>query len=595
MNETAGERISLTVDMTGFVSVLRDTFQSEHVHLRELIQNCLEAVNMAIEGAHIEKGSIRIDSDYSKHTLTITDNGIGMSKQDLEKYLSRVFLSGFRNFSGDTLGIGRFGFGFFSVFIVADRVDVISKSHVDSDEVWGWSLDKNDGCILLSRLEPELLSSPGTIVSLTINRNHFFGLQSEYIIDQIQKTFLYSMCPIFVNGFPVGLSTRSGWTGLFRDNKRLTMSGEDIRQKFNWKEAAIWVASFREDNGGWLAIVPTSEFPPPLSIYRRGIHIVNDKIIPSPFDRLFTGLIDVDNLNIKPDRETLIRDSEFVTVEQHIVSEIRRILADLADAHPQVMRAVFAAYRNELGRAILGDKDLRKAIGLYYPVTLAYRSYADEAQEGQAVIDVISADSVDEASKYRPLFWTDNPTADTPLVDRCIHLGFTPIVIASQIEADLLQKVCADHEIAFHHVVFQYAEDMRNRTEETPQLDELFRNIVSRNWEIICSRDIDGRYPLRIIPSYIERQKSNNDHVYTDTLFVNLSNRIVNGLTSGVYSNPERVARILFFIAECTSNQERESYDKVEALTSEVIALLEESNNGPMSDTLSGIIYYQPS
>jgi molecular chaperone HtpG len=126
--------LPLSVDLASFIPVMRSLFQSEHVYIRELIQNALEAMNQTASGT-VTPSAIRISTDMRRRLLEISDAGIGMTRQQMENDLTRIFSTGWPKLDGSSLGIGQFGFGFFSSFLAAQQVDVVSRSRRTPKEI----------------------------------------------------------------------------------------------------------------------------------------------------------------------------------------------------------------------------------------------------------------------------------------------------------------------------------------------------------------------------------------------------------------------------------------------------------------------------
>merc|ERR1719399_482914 len=121
--------------------IINSLYSDKDIFLRELVSNASDAcdkkrfLSLTDDQSGGYEGRIRLVGDKEKNTLTIEDNGIGMSRKDLQENLGRIAQSGTKKFT-EALGagsdatnlIGQFGVGFYSAFLVADKVTVITKS-----------------------------------------------------------------------------------------------------------------------------------------------------------------------------------------------------------------------------------------------------------------------------------------------------------------------------------------------------------------------------------------------------------------------------------------------------------------------------------
>ena len=134
--------------------IIKKFLYSDHeIFLRELISNAVDATQklrtMATVGDYkgvIGDTTIRVSVDKKKKTIKVSDSGIGMTKEELDKYLNQIafssandFLDKYKDQSGAI--IGHFGLGFYSSFMVSDKVEVITKSYQDGAQAVKWSCD----------------------------------------------------------------------------------------------------------------------------------------------------------------------------------------------------------------------------------------------------------------------------------------------------------------------------------------------------------------------------------------------------------------------------------------------------------------------
>src|ERR1700720_4687385 len=155
--------------------IVHSLYSHPEIFLRELISNSSDALDKlrylaltddtykALVGNGIDSPRIDLELNEANKTLTISDTGIGMNEEDLASHLGTIARSGTKNFlsqlSGDAKKdsnlIGQFGVGFYSAFMVADRVEVVSRK-AGEDKAWRWISDGKSGF----DLEPAERSSP---------------------------------------------------------------------------------------------------------------------------------------------------------------------------------------------------------------------------------------------------------------------------------------------------------------------------------------------------------------------------------------------------------------------------------------------------
>lgn len=184
----------IKVDVENIFPLIKKFLYSDHeIFLRELVSNATDATlklrHLVSKGeSKSEYGNpiIEIKIDKEAKTLHVIDQGLGMSEEEVEKYINQVAFSGAEEFlnkykdSKDSGIIGHFGLGFYSAFMVADKVDIITKSHADTPAV-KWSCDGSPEYTL----EPAEKTDRGTEIVLHINA------ESEEFLDEARiKTLL---------------------------------------------------------------------------------------------------------------------------------------------------------------------------------------------------------------------------------------------------------------------------------------------------------------------------------------------------------------------------------------------------------------------
>jgi molecular chaperone HtpG len=193
--------------------VVNSLYSNKEIFLRELISNASDALDKlrfrALTETHlIAEGTtlgVRLEPDKARQTLTLSDNGVGMSKDELQKNLGTIAKSGTREFlarleaaqKSDVSQIGQFGVGFYSSFLVADRVEVVSRA-AGTEDAWRWSSD-GEGTF---RLEPATRAEQGTSVVLHLKSEHVGYLEGWELERLVREYSDYLSWPIELKSEP---------------------------------------------------------------------------------------------------------------------------------------------------------------------------------------------------------------------------------------------------------------------------------------------------------------------------------------------------------------------------------------------------------
>jgi molecular chaperone HtpG len=198
---------NIRVQTENIFPIIKKFLYSEHdIFLRELVSNAVDATQKlktlsSIGEAKGELGELRIDIkiDTDKKTLTISDNGIGMTGEEVDKYLNQVAFSGAEEFLEKYKGqneaniIGHFGLGFYSSFMVSDQVEVVTKSFREDAKAVRWECDGSPE-FTLEETEKE---TRGTDIILHLNEESKEFLEPSRISTVLEKFCRFLPVPIF--------------------------------------------------------------------------------------------------------------------------------------------------------------------------------------------------------------------------------------------------------------------------------------------------------------------------------------------------------------------------------------------------------------
>ncbi|HEY8399492.1 MAG TPA: molecular chaperone HtpG [Flavihumibacter sp.] len=369
---------SIRVQTENIFPIIKKFLYSEHdIFLRELISNAVDATQKlktlaSIGEAKGELGdlSITVSIDSEKKTLTISDKGVGMTAEEVDKYINQVAFSGAEEFLNKYKGqnensiIGHFGLGFYSSFMVSDKVEIKTKSFKDAPAV-RWECDGSPEY----QLEETEKDARGTDIVLHINEESKEFLEADRIKSVLTRFCRFLPVPIFFEGEQIN-NTTPAWT-----KKPSELTTEDY-QSF-YKE----LYPFNEPPLFWIHLNVDYPFNLTGILYfpkiKQSYEIQKDKIqlycnqvfvtdevkdIVPEFLMLLQGVIDSPDIPLNVSRSYLQGDPNVKKINNHITRKV----ADKLDEIFRTDRASFESKWESLGLFVkygmmTDDKFLEKA------------------------------------------------------------------------------------------------------------------------------------------------------------------------------------------------------------------------------------------
>ncbi|MDR0648104.1 MAG: molecular chaperone HtpG [Synergistaceae bacterium] len=447
--ETTGESIEKFEFQSEAKQVLElmihSVYSNPDIFLRELISNASDALDkLRIEGLRddglsglAKDGRITVTVDRESRTITVRDNGIGMSRDELVSYLGTIAKSGTKEFiravqeaatSGNADLIGQFGIGFYSSFIVADRVTVLTK-RAGGDEAWMWD-SSGDGTYTVSPCERD---GCGTDVVLHVKERADDGdgetdgtkdYLSGWTVREIIKRYSdFVSYPIYVDDTgkekkegakpePVN-SMKALWV---RQESEVT---EDEYRDFyrhvthDWDDPMERIVYRAEGTTEFHALLYIPSRPPLDLFYREGRHgiqlyirrvfIMNDcrDLIPE-YLRFVKGVVDSEDLSLNVSRELLQQDRRTAMIKSGVTRKVLDVLRRMKDDRPDDFKKFWALFGVVLKEGIVSDQKNREPL---------MKLCLFEASDGQSV-------SLDEyVSSMKPgqkgIFYLSGGTLET--------------------------------------------------------------------------------------------------------------------------------------------------------------------------------------
>ena len=353
--------------------MINSIYTNKEIFLRELISNASDAldkryyVSLTDETKKVDKKDlyIQIERDIPNKTLVIEDTGIGMTNEELEKNLGTIAKSGSADFKEQLEKsdknvdiIGQFGVGFYSAFMVADKITVESRS-LNSDKAYKWESTGEDG-YTISEIERDKI---GTKITLHIKDDTDDEKYSEYL-EESKIESLVKKYSDYVR-YPIQMEVEKAIPDPTDDKKTITTTemetlnsmiplwkkhpsqitkedyNEFYKAKFNdWQDPLKVIHYSVEGNISYTALlfIPATlpynfyntDFEGGLQLYSKGVFIMDKakELLPESY-RFVTGLIDSEDLSLNISREILQQDRQVKALANSIEKKIHGALVDM--------------------------------------------------------------------------------------------------------------------------------------------------------------------------------------------------------------------------------------------------------------------------
>ena len=367
--------------------ITHSLYTNKEIFLRELISNASDALDKMryLTLTNDDFKSLSFDpkiniefKDGDNPTLTLTDTGIGMSQQDLEENLGTIARSGTKNFMENMSGnekkdsqlIGQFGVGFYSCFMVADKVDVSTKK-AGEDEAWLWTSDGQSGY----EMSKEVRKDPGTSITLHLNEEGKEFASRWRVENLVKKYSDHIDFPIFLTYDEIDYDkdgkekSSKSKTDQINDAKAFwTRAKSDLKKKdyiefyktlsHDTEDPFDWIHTKAEGNLEYtlLFYIPKTASPDiyrtdyqtGVKLYVNRVFITDDEkeLLPT-WLRFVKGVIDSSDLPLNVSREILQQNRIMSKIKSNAVKKILNKLKDISKDKDK-----YATFFEQFGRLI---------------------------------------------------------------------------------------------------------------------------------------------------------------------------------------------------------------------------------------------------
>lgn len=498
--------------------MVNSIYTHKEIFLRELISNASDAIDKMYYKALTdpdmtfdkENYYIRIEADKDSRILKVRDTGIGMTKEELENNLGTIAKSGSLEFKStieqkdDVNIIGQFGVGFYSSFMVADNVTVISRAY-GSGEAYRWESEGADGY----SVTPADKEDFGTEVILKIKPDTEDEKYSEFL-EEYRLRSLVKKYSDFIR-YPIKMTvtksrlkegsdkeyesyledeTLNSMVPIWRKNKS-ELKDEDYENFYNekrygWDKPLKYIHVNAEGTVSYRAIlyipgsVPfdyyTKEYQRGLELYSNGVLIMNKcaDLLPDYFG-FVQGLVDSENLSLNISREMLQHDRQLKFIAKKIGEKIKAELLDMQKGEREKYEKFFKNFGRTIKYGVYSgygvNKEILQDLLLFYSskekkyVTL--EEYVSGMPEGQKYIYYASGDNMDRLLKL-------------PQTELILDKGYEILLLTEEVDEFALRMMASYKDKEFKSVSDSGdlgIEDKQEKKEDEGDSKELYSAI----------------------------------------------------------------------------------------------------------------------
>jgi len=427
--------------------MINSIYTHKEIFLRELLSNASDAIDklyyLSLTDSNVgvskDNFKITVTADKDNRTLTIEDNGIGMTKDELENNLGTIAKSGSFDFKEtaekkeDVDIIGQFGVGFYSAFMVSDEISVLSKSY-GSDEAYEWRSSGVDGYTVTNSQK----DTAGTVITLHIkedteNENYSEFLDSYRIRSLVKKYSDYLRYPIMMDvekrvdregeegGFDIVTETQTLnsmvplWKKSASDCTDEQYNGFYKEKFYDFDEPLKVIHSRFEGTTSCdvLMFIPkhppydyySKDFEKGLQLYSSGV-LITDKcsdLLPDYFS-FVRGVADSADLSLNISRETLQHDAQLKAIAKSVERKIKSELSKMLQNEREKYEEFYKAFGVQLTYGLYSDygvhKDVLQDLIMFISSNdkkyVSLKEYVSNMKEGQNSIYYAAGESVDK-------------------------------------------------------------------------------------------------------------------------------------------------------------------------------------------------------
>ena len=494
----------IRVQTENIFPIIKKFLYSEHdIFIRELVSNAVDATQKiktlsSIGEAKGDLGELRIDIsiDAEQKTLTIADKGVGMTAEEIDKYLNQVAFSGAEEFLQKYKGqneaniIGHFGLGFYSSFMVSNQVEVISKSFREGAVAVKWTCDGSPDFTL----EETEKADRGTSIILHLNEDSLEFLEPERIRTVLQKFCKFLPVPIFFEEKQINNPTPA-WT---RKPSELTPQDyqDFYKELYLFSEAPLfWIHLNVDYPFNLTGILYFPKIKQSYEIQKDKIQLYSNQVfvtdevkdIVPEFLMLLHGVIDSPDIPLNVSRSYLQGDPNVKKINSHITKKVADKLEELFLTDRKSFEEKWESLGLFVKYGMMTDDKFLEKSGKFFVM---------EEQSGQffTLEEYKTATAALQVNKEgkQVILYTTNPVQQDAYIQQAVAKGYKVVKMETLVDAAFINSVEMKWEqILFTRVDADIADNLIDKAESS---DSVLSADEAEKLKALFNRPLEGMH-----------------------------------------------------------------------------------------------------
>lgn len=552
--------------------MIHSVYTNKEIFLRELISNASDALDKVSFEALTNKDikikkddlAINIVVDKDKRLITISDNGIGMNKDELENNLGTVAKSGTLDFkeklnSKNNL-IGMFGVGFYSAFMVADKIEVLSKKILE-DKSYVWVSKGLEGYDIKEKAK----ETNGTIITLTIKDGEEYNqfLDEHFIERLITKYSNHILYPIYLGD---STEAKNEMMPIWKKNKKKITEDEyhnfymNRFMDYNKPLHVIHAKAEGRYEFDYLLYIPSKtpvdfyskDFEKGLALYSNGVLIMENAsdLLPD-YLQFVKGVVDSKDLKLNISREILQEDKITIFIKNAIETKVLKELKNLMNEDLEKYKKFFSQFGLTLKFGTYNnfgmEKDKLKDLLLFNSSKEAdLISLSDYIKDADDKIYYVAGESIKQA-------------LGLPQAIKMIDQGKNILVLTDPVDEFVIKVLGSYEDKAFVNVssldTLEEDEETKKENEDKTQVLENLKSYISNYVDEVKFTSGLGEYPVSLstkgdisieMEKVLSQMPGSGSASAQKVLLINKDHTIAEKIANADNEELEKIAKVLY-------------------------------------------------